>query len=124
MKRSSRAEPILAGLAVLALAAPASAQVCHRGVVSGTTIRWETTFAGPRRFLGPLPEDVEIDRVDGGSLVTEGGRAVGVAPAAPGTGVVVALTQTIAGDGVVLHPPLVHGLQRVVLDAGDHQLLS
>jgi hypothetical protein len=122
--RSCRAEALAAVALLAAVPASASAQICHHGTIRGETIRWETRFYEQRRFVGALPDDVEIERVEGGALVTEGGRAVGVDQPDGASPTLLVLEQTIAGDRVALHPPLVHGLQRVVLAAGDHQLLA
>ena len=109
-------------MALVSSAAPVFAQVCHRGAVGDTGVLWESTFFGPATFVGPLPDDVVIERVDGGTLVTDARGTVGVDRA--GGGLIVLVTRQTASELATLHPPLVATPQRVLLTTDSHELVA
>lgn len=114
---------LVIGLITLVDPSSACAQVCHRGTISETSTRWETMFFGPATFVGPLPSDVTVERVEGGTLVTDARGVVGVERSSP-EAILLVTRQTMGGEPMSLHPPLVPGAQRVVLTTESHELVA
>jgi hypothetical protein len=100
-------------LASLVCTSLAHAEVCHEGVVSDGEIRWRTVLFGDASLLEPLPDDVALESIEGGTARVESGRLVGVDAELVPT--VVRTRQSIEGADVVLHPPLVEGSARIVV---------
>src|SRR5687768_16651872 len=100
------AESLIAVAAMLSSAAitsQARAQACHDGTVDGQSIRWRTTMATSASLIGPLPDDVELDSIEGGRLRQLGERIVGVDVLSESGHVVLVTRQTISGDEITLH---------------------
>lgn len=111
---AERALPLAAlTLASLVCTSLARAEVCHEGVVGEGEIRWRTVLFGDASLIEPLPDDVALESIEGGTARLEGGRVVGVDATLVPT--VVHTRQSIDGTEVVLHPPLVEGTARIVV---------
>jgi len=115
----------LAAVATSVIAtSPASAQVCHSGNVEDSAIVWRTTALDSTRFVAPLPDDTQVESIEGGTLVREDGRVVGLERLAGSRAVVLVTRQRLDGENVTLRPPLAPELQRVVLAGSGGESVS
>lgn len=124
MRSFIRSASVALVVAVAMGASPAAAQVCMRGTLGDGFTRWETTSYAAVSFVEALAPDMEVERIDGGALVTSDGRVIGLAPSAGHAGPTTLVVRQTTTDDAQLRPPLVRGPQRLSVSASDHGLLA